>query len=94
MIETAMYYFGTFQGKRKSDGASFWCVNLLRWNNRFNQYQFKAAYVDQPIYNKINGLGMAIGTAVSPVTDIDGNVLDLSKNENYKPLNLNQRVQR
>lgn len=89
-MEKAKYYFGTYQGKRKSDGAPFYCVNLLYYNTRFNQYQFRGLYVDEDVYKRVNGLGLAFGTAVATVSDLDGGLVDIKPDATFNSLNLNQ----
>lgn len=90
MENQAKYYFGTFQGKRKSDGVPFYGINILRYNNRFKSYQFKGCYVDEDTYKRVNDMGLANGSSVSTVSDLDGEIVDIKPDSTYKPLNLNQ----
>lgn len=86
----AMYFMGTRQGKAKASGNDYWAVMIFR-KNRFKSYEVSQCFVDEVFYKHVNGMGLALGTPISAVVDIDGQISDFSVDPSFVPLNLDQR---
>ena len=86
----AMYFMGTRQGKAKASGNDYWAVMIFR-TNRFKSYEVSQCFVDEDFYKHVNSMGLALGTPISAVVDIDGQISDISPDMSYVALNLDQR---
>lgn len=86
----AMYFMGTREGKAKASGNSYWAVLIFR-KNRFKSYEVSQCFVDEDFYKHVNGMGLALGTPISAVVDIDGQISDISVDPSFAALNLDQR---
>ena len=86
----AMYFMGTRQGKAKASGNDYWAVMIFR-KNRFKSYEVSQCFVDEDFYKLVNSMGLSLGTPISAVVDIDGQISDISPDMSYAALNLDQR---
>lgn len=86
----AMYFMGTREGKAKASGNAYWAVLIFR-KNRFKSYEVSQCFVDEDFYKHVNGMGLALGTPISAVVDIDGQISDISVDPSFAALNLDQR---
>lgn len=87
----ARYFMGTRKGNAKSTGNPYWALMIFR-KNRFQSYEITQYFIDESVYNVINSMGLALGTAVSLEGDIaEGQVEDISIDSSFAALNLDQR---
>lgn len=86
----ALYFMGTREGKAKASGNAYWAVLIFR-KNRFKSYEVSQCFIDEDFYKHVNSMGLALGTPVSAVVDIDGQISDISVDPSFVALNLDQR---
>ena len=87
----ALYYMGTHKGTSKKTGNPYWAVNIFRLN-RFSNYEVSSFFVEESVYNYVNGLTLRLGVPVSLTVDIDGRLTDLKPSAEFKPLELEARA--